>query len=85
MGQLDVEVATYNRMREDLEANHRWEWVVIHGEELVGIFNDFQVAADTAVRRFGRGPYLIREIGAPPIVIPYYYASSLAGASCKVT
>ena len=72
MGQLDGEIATYDRMREELEANHRWEWVVIHGEELVGIFEDFQVAADTAVRRFGRGPFLIREIGAPPIVVPSY-------------
>ena len=70
MGQLDVEIATYNRMREDLEANHRWEWVVIHGEELVGIFDDFQVAADTAVRRFGRGPYLIRQVGRGPGTLP---------------
>ena len=70
MGQLDVEIATYNRMREDLEANHRWEWVVIHGEELVGIFDDFQVAADTAVRRFGRGPYLIRQVGRGRRILP---------------
>ena len=70
MGQLDVEIATYERLRDDLEANHRWEWAVVHGEELVGTFEDFQVAADTAVRRYGRGPYLIRQIGVPPIVIP---------------
>ena len=63
MGQLDGEVATYNRMREDLEANHHLEWVVIHGEELAGIFEDFQDAAKTAVKRFGRGPYLIRQVG----------------------
>ena len=70
MGQLDVEIATYERLRDDLEANHRWEWAVVHGAELAGTFEDFQVAADTAVRRYGRGPYLIRQIGAPPIVIP---------------
>ncbi len=70
MGQLDGEVATYNRMREDLEANHHLEWVVIHGEELVGIFPDLQVAADTAVRRFGRGPYLIRQVGRVRRTLP---------------
>ena len=72
MGKLDVEIATYEGMQEQLEANHKGEWVVIHGEELIGTYPDFQVAADAAVRRFGRGPYLIREIGAPPIVIPSY-------------
>ena len=72
MDQLDVEIAAYNRMRAQLEADHKGEWAVIHGEEFVGTYPDFQVAADTAVRRFGRGPYLIREIGAPPIVIPRY-------------
>ena len=72
MGKLDVEIATYEGMQEHLEANHKGEWAVIHGEEFVGTYPDFQVAADAAVRRFGRGPYLIREIGAPPIIIPSY-------------
>ena len=72
MGKLDVEIATYEGMQEHLEANHKGEWAVIHGEELVGTYPDFQVAAKTAVKRFGRGPYLIREIGAPPIIIPSY-------------
>ena len=70
MGQLDVEIATYNRMWEHLETNHHLEWVVIHGEELVGTFDDFQVAADTAVRRFGRGPYLIRQVGRGRRTLP---------------
>ena len=41
MGQLDVEIATYERLRDDLEANHRWEWAVIHGVELIGTYEDF--------------------------------------------
>ena len=72
MGQLDVEIATYERMQEHLEANHKGEWAVIHGEEFIGTYPDFQEAAKTAVKRFGRGPFLIREIGAPPIFIPRY-------------
>lgn len=70
MGQLDGEIETYNRMREELEANHRWEWVVIHGEELVGIFEDFQVAAKTAVKRFGREPFLLRQVGRGQRTLP---------------
>ena len=70
MGELDVEIATYNRMREQLEANHHLEWVVIHGEELVGTFDDFQVAAKTAVKRFKREPFLLRQVGRGPRTLP---------------
>ena len=72
VGKLDVEIAAYEGMQEELESKHHLEWAVIHGEELIGIYEDFQVAADQAVRRFGRGPCLIRQIGAPPIVLPRY-------------
>jgi hypothetical protein len=44
--------------------------VVIYGGELIGTFDRFQAAATEAAGRFGRGPYLIRQIGAPDIVLP---------------
>ena len=72
MDQLDIEIAAYKRMSEYLEANHWRQWVIIHDEELIGAFDDFQVAADQAVRRFGRGPCLLRQVGAPPKTIPFY-------------
>lgn len=72
MDQLDIEIAAYNRMRDYLEANHKGEWVIIHNEELIGAYQDFQIAADQAVRRFGRGPCLLRQVCAPPKFIPYY-------------
>ena len=40
----------------------------MHDEELVGVYDNFEVAADNAVRRYGRGPYLIRRIGAPRVI-----------------
>ena len=67
---LEREYAVFNSMKEQLEAEHYMEWVVIHEDEFIGVFKDFQVAADTAVRRFGRGPCLIEQVGAPPVV--YY-------------
>ena len=72
MGKLDVEIAAYERMQEELEANYFGQWAVVYGEELAGIYEDFQEAAKAAVKSFGRGPCLIRQIGAPPIVLPRY-------------
>ena len=62
------EIATYEKMRDDLEANHLNEWVVIYKGELIGTYLDFQEAAADAVQRFGRGPYLIRQVGVERIV-----------------
>jgi len=67
---LEREMATFERKRSELEADHTGEWIVLHEDELVGAFETFEAAAEEAVRRFGRGPYLIRQVGAPPIVLP---------------
>ncbi len=70
MATLKTEIAAYERMRDDLELEHFGEWVVVHDEKLVGAYESFEHAADDAVQRFGRGPYLIRRVGAPPLVLP---------------
>ena len=67
---LTKEIAAFERMRETLEAEHFGEWVVVHSENLVGTFSTFELAADEATPRVGEGPYLIREIGAAPFVLP---------------
>lgn len=67
---INEEIAAYSAIRADLEANHMGEWVVVHNREVVDFFQAFEEAAKTAVERFGRGPYLIRQIGAPPIELP---------------
>jgi hypothetical protein len=59
---LDREIAVYDRERERLEREHRGKFVLVRGDEIVGTFDTFQAAADEAVRRFGRGPYLIRHV-----------------------
>ena len=70
MATLRNEIAAYERMRNDLEVDHLGQWVVVHDEKLVGTYESVEKAADDAVQRFGRGPYLIRRIGAPPLVLP---------------
>ena len=70
MARLKDEIAAYERMRSDLETDHNGQWIVMCGERLVGAYDDFQKAAAEAVRRFGRGPYLIRQVGAGPFQLP---------------
>lgn len=70
MTTLKDEIAAYERFRDDLETEHYGEWAVVQNEQLVGTYESFERAADDAVQKFGRGPYLIREIGAGPTVLP---------------
>lgn len=67
---LSRETALYERRKAEFEREHRWEWVVIHGDDVVGFYTDFQDAAEAAVERFGRGPYLLRQIGVPKQALP---------------
>ena len=67
---LSRETALYERRKAEFERKHQWEWVVVHGEDVVGFYSDFQHAAGVAVERFGRGPYLIRQIGVPGQALP---------------
>ena len=67
---LNDQIAAYEAMQDELESKHFGEWVVFHGGSLHGAYDSFQVAADQAVRNYGRGPYLIRRVGAPPARLP---------------
>ena len=70
MSRLKEEIAAYEEMRNDLEIEHLGKWVIVYNKELAGIYDSFELAAEDAVKRFGRGPYLIRKVGAPPITLP---------------
>ncbi|MDE0330493.1 MAG: hypothetical protein OXL41_01510 [Nitrospinae bacterium] len=70
MDALDNDIAAFEKMRERLEAQHLGKWVVFHQEEFIGTFDSFHDAAQVAVKKFGAGPYLIRQIGARPQSLP---------------
>ena len=70
MAALSKEIAAYKRMRDIVEADHFGEWVLVHDERLIGSFNSFEASAKVAIERFVRGPYLIRQVGAPPLTLP---------------
>ena len=58
-----------------LNEHHKDKWVVFHDKDFIGAFDTLENAAAEAVRRFGRGPYLIRQVGAPrsapPVSVMY--------------
>ena len=70
MAELSDEIAAYATMKHDLEAKHLGKWVLVHDRQLIGVYDSSESAAEEAVRQFGRGPYLIRQVGAPPITLP---------------
>ena len=78
---IDSEIAAYDAMKGQLEATCLDKWVVIHGGIVAGVFDEFEKAAADAVARFGRGPYLIRQVGQKPTVLPasVVYSSSSHG------
>lgn len=68
--ELIVNIVAYERMQSDLEGEHAGEWVLFHEGKLVDTFKSFGDAAVQAVAQFGRGPYLIRQIGSGPFTLP---------------
>ncbi|MGA2658445.1 MAG: hypothetical protein ABSH34_13145 [Verrucomicrobiota bacterium] len=67
---VEADISAYEAMKQELEAKHTGKWVLLHDRKLISLYDSFAVAAEDAVRRFGRGPYLIRNVGAPPVVMP---------------
>ena len=78
MTDINSDIAAYDALRGQLETDQTGKWVLIRDQNLVGIFDSFNAAAEEAVKQFGRGPYLIRQVGAPPVTLPasvMYHAS----------
>jgi len=70
MGNIKDEIDAFQRLQPTLEASYMGLWVVIHDQKLVRAFASFEDAAAEAVRLFGGGPFLIRQVGAPPMALP---------------
>jgi hypothetical protein len=82
VAELSDEIAAYELMHADLEAAHLGEWALVHDRQLVGTFDSFDKAAREAIRKFGRGPYLIRQVGSPrPIMQAHVGFSGIAAVS----
>ena len=70
MTAIDDEIAAYEAMQAALESEHMGEWVMMRERKLVGLYPTAEAASAEAIKLFGRGPYLIRQVGAPPLRLP---------------
>jgi hypothetical protein len=70
MGDIQTEIDAFQEMQADLEARLFGRWVLVYGGKLIGDFTEFEEAADHALEKFGRGPYLIRKVGEEPSPLP---------------
>jgi len=67
---LDAEIQAYEAKLPELEKAYPGKFVVFKAHEFVGAWDTLNAAAAEAVARFGRGPYLIRQVGAPRPTLP---------------
>ena len=67
---INAEIVAYANMQQELEEKYMGKWVLFYQGRLVSAYNSFDEAANDAVARFGRGPYLIRQVGAPAVTLP---------------
>lgn len=69
MAALDTEIRTFEKLRVQFEAEYDGKWVLIHKDTFVCASDTFEAAAKAAISKFGRGPYLIRQVGAPELAL----------------
>lgn len=67
---LAIEIAAYEQRQAELERLYPGKFVVFKGPDLIGAWDTLNAAAVEAAARFGRGPYLIRQVGAPRPTLP---------------
>ncbi len=70
MDNLAKNIQAYETMQEELEREQRGKWVLFYNTKLIKLYDSFEDAAADAVLTYGAGPYLIRQIGAPPLTLP---------------
>ena len=62
---LDYNIRTFDNMSDELNQHHAGKFVLVYDGNFIASYDNFDNAAKEAVKRFGRGPYLIRQVGAP--------------------
>jgi len=77
---LKLEIATYEKHREKLEKDHFGKYALVHDDQLIGVFDSFQEAAEEGLRLFGQGPFLVRQIGGPDPELPVALMLGLVNA-----
>ena len=59
---LEQEICAFDANREKLLAEHKGEFVLIKGSEIIGIYPTYGDALREGYHRFGEGEFLAQEI-----------------------
>ena len=62
---LDDNIQIFLEMSDELNQHHAGKFVLIYNGKFIASYDNFDNAAKDAVEKFGIGPYLIRQVGAP--------------------
>lgn len=62
---LDRNLAAFGRDMEKMKLHHMGKWVLFYDGRFIDAFDTLDNVASEAVKRYGRGPYLIKQVGAP--------------------
>lgn len=67
-GLLAVETAYYDEHARDLLLTYPNRFLLIHGDKLIGAYESHSEAVAEGVRKYGRGPFLVRRTGDEAMV-----------------
>jgi hypothetical protein len=59
---LANELATYERHKSELVKTHEGKFVLIHGDEISGIWDTYQDALSAGYKQFGMQPFFVKQI-----------------------
>ena len=62
---LDDNIQIFLEMSDELNQHHAGKFILIYNSEFIASYDNFDNAAKDAVEKFCKGPYLIRQVGAP--------------------
>ena len=64
---LEENIKAYQKQLKDLMEHYEGKYVIFHDRKRINTFDSFDAAAREAIRLFGDGPYLIRQVGQEEI------------------
>lgn len=62
---LDADIAAFEKLREELERTHLYQFALFFEGKFVGVYPDFDSAGRAALAKSKTGPFLIQQIGTP--------------------
>ena len=62
MPPLEKELAHFDKIKSELLEKYAGKFALIHGEEFVGAFDSPENAYQEGIKRFEKGPFLVKRI-----------------------